>query len=113
MSPDIGSVTKHPTLDNLIRRTDRVSYIASRLSKQQHQRNNRLDPHYTVHEHMCCYQLKQRVRTERELAEADDDTTTVSSGTSSNAASVRRHLPFQTNLNRGSSSPSSCISTPI
>ncbi|XP_057376794.1 serine-rich adhesin for platelets-like [Daphnia carinata] len=112
ISPDISPVTKHPALENLIRRSARVSYIASRLSQQQQQRNNRFHPHYSPRTDVLSSTIAEG-RSEEELAAADDDTATVSSATSSNGASVRRHLSFQANSRRGSSTPSSGSSTPI
>lgn len=110
MSADISPVTKHPALENLIRRSARVSYIASRLSQQQQQRINRFHPHYSSRTDVLSSTIAEG-RSEDELAAADDDTATVSSATSSNGASVRRHLSFQTNSHCGSSSSGS--STPI
>ena len=108
MSPDVSPVTKHPALENLIRRSARVSYIASRLSQQ---RNNRFHPHYSPRTDVLSSTIAEG-KSEEELAAADDDTVTISS-VSSNGASVRRHLSFQNNSRRGSSTPSSGSSTPI
>lgn len=107
-SPDASPVTKHPALENLIRRSARVSYIASRLSQQQ--RNNRFQ--HSPRTDVLSSTIAEG-RSEEELAaEQADDAVTVSSG-SSGGTSVRRHLSFQHPSRRGSSTPSSGSSTPI
>ena len=101
-SPDVSPVTKHPALENLIRRSARVSYIASRLSQQQ--RNNRFQnsPRTDV--------LSATIAEgAEELAELADD---APSGCTNSNGGVRRHLSFQ-HPRRGSSTPSSGSSTPI
>ncbi len=110
-SPDVSPVTKHPALENLIRRSARVSYIASRLSQQQRSNRFQNSPRTDV--------LSATIaegRSEEELAaELADDAVTVSSassGCTTNNGGVRRHLSFQ-HPRRGSSTPSSGSSTPI
>lgn len=108
-SPDVSPVTKHPALENFIRRSARVSYIASRLSQQQ--RNNRFQ--HSPRTDVLSSTIAEG-RSEEELAAEKADDTVVESPMPSNGGGggVRRHLSFQ-HPRRGSSTPSSGSSTPI
>lgn len=82
-SPGESPVTKNPALENLIRRSVRVSYIANKLSQQRNHKTDVLSS--TIAEG----------RSEEELAGCCDESNTSSSPVNSIASSsVRRQLSF-------------------
>lgn len=100
--PDLSPVPKHPAVENFVRKSPRVNYIASRLSQQQ--RNNRFQhsPRTDV--------LSSTIiegKSEEELAE-NNEKITEQPVHPIGAAVVKRNLSF-----RRSSTPSSGSSTPI
>lgn len=107
--PDVSPVPKHPAVENFVRKSPRVNYIASRLGQQQRNTRFQHSPRTDV--------LSSTIiegKSEEELAENEklneQSIDIESKQVIVNQNGVRRNLSFQ---QRRSPTPSSGCSTPI